>query len=384
MRSYNLYKRGRALSIAIGTLLVFLVIMGGSGALSDAAAIGDVNITKIGHFGGSTNAVEVSGNYAYTSQGRDFVVLNISNKTAPVEVGRVETNGFIEDIALAGNYAYVADGSNGLVIVDVTNPAAPTLKGSYDTGYSYGVAVSGNYAYVTDALNGLVIFRIDIPPVDIKISGIPVIGNATSNILKVVYTNFKSGDPYNISITAPNGTRVYYDSGTLKGTYLEIIPINWTPSSIGNHTIEAWGRGMINSTPVYLYDSEVVSPVPGLVDIKVSGIPDIRHATSNILKVEYTNFKSGDPYNISITAPNGTRVYYDNGTLKGTYLEIIPINWTPSSIGNHTIEAWGRGMIDSTPVYLYDSEVVSPVPELGTIVLVVAGMLGLIGMRRRY
>ena len=68
-----------------------------------------MNITRIGHFGGTTYAVEVSGNYAYTSQGDDFVVLDISNKTAPVEVGRIETSGTIEDIALAGNYAYVAD-----------------------------------------------------------------------------------------------------------------------------------------------------------------------------------------------------------------------------------------------------------------------------------
>jgi hypothetical protein len=257
MRIYNLSGGGRALSIAIGTLLVFLVIMGGQ------TAAADVNISKIGHFGGLTNAVEVSGNYSYTSQGSDFVVLDISNKSAPVEVGRVETSGIIRDIAMAGNYAYVADYGNGLVIVDVTNPAAPTLKGSYNTaGYSLGVVVEGNHAYVADGPNGLVIFRIDIPPVDIKISGIPEIGIATSNILNVGYTNFKSGDPYNVSITAPNGTRVYYDSGTLKGTYLEIISINWIPSSTGNHTIEAWGRGMIDSSPVYLYDSKPVSPVP--------------------------------------------------------------------------------------------------------------------------
>ena len=158
MRYYNLYEGGRALSIAIGTLLVFLVFMGGFTALSDAAVsgnawdnyTGDVNITKIGHFGGPMYAVEVSGNYAYTNQGSDFIVLDISNKTAPAETGRVETSGPIWDIALAGKYAYVADGGNGLVIVDVSDPAAPSLKGSYNTaGNSWGVAVEGNYAFVT-------------------------------------------------------------------------------------------------------------------------------------------------------------------------------------------------------------------------------------------
>ena len=126
------------------------------------------------------------------------------------------------------------------------------------------------------------------------------------------------------------------------------------------------------------------SPIHFAVNINISGIPLIGQATDKILKVEYINFNSGDQYNISITATNGTRVYYDSGTLTGTNLEVIPIKWTPSTKGNHTIETWGRGMIESTPVYVYASEVVSPVPELGTVVLVAVGMLGLIGIRRRY
>jgi len=41
-------------------------------------------------------------------------------------------------------------------------------------------------------------------------------------------------------------------------------------------------------------------------------------------------------------------------------------------------------MIDSTPVYVYDGEVVSSAPEIGTILLAAAGIRGLIGIRRRY
>ncbi len=101
-------------------------------------------------------------------------------------------------------------------------------------------------------------------------------------------------------------------------------------------------------------------PVPFAVWINITGIPVIGTSTKDILKVEYRNFSLNDPCNISITAPNGTRVYYDSGNLTGANPEIIPINWTPSTTGNHTIEAWGRGMIDSTPVYIYDSAVVTP------------------------
>lgn len=145
---------------------------------------------------------------------------------------------------------------------------------------------------------------------------------------------------------------------------------------------------VVNDTPTLEYypmmSSELPLPIPLAVNINISGIPVIGHTTSNILKVEYTNFNSGDPYDISITAQNGTRVYYDSGTLTGTNPEIIPINWIPSVTGIHIIEVWGRGIIDSTPVSVYDSEVVPPVPELGTIVLVAAGILGLVSIRRRY
>jgi len=42
------------------------------------------NPVEIGHLGGSTYAVDVSGQYAFISQGSDFVVLNITKKTAPM------------------------------------------------------------------------------------------------------------------------------------------------------------------------------------------------------------------------------------------------------------------------------------------------------------
>jgi parallel beta-helix repeat protein len=125
----------------------------------------------------------------------------------------------------------------------------------------------------------------------------------------------------------------------------------------------------------------LIAPLPFAVHISISGKPIIAHTNSNIL-VEFTNFSSGDPYNISINAPNGTRVYYENANLNGTHLQTIHINWTPQSTGNYTIEAWGRGMIESAPVYVYDSKVV-PVSDLGTIVLIAAIMLGFIGIKRR-
>jgi len=58
----------------------------------------DLIITKVGHFGGATYAAEPSGNYAYVGQRGDFVVLDITNKSAPVEVDRIDTSGVIWEI----------------------------------------------------------------------------------------------------------------------------------------------------------------------------------------------------------------------------------------------------------------------------------------------
>lgn len=120
----------------------------------------------------------------------------------------------------------------------------------------------------------------------------------------------------------------------------------------------------------------LILPLPFVVNINVSGAPITAHAKSSIL-VEFTNFSSGDPYNISINAPNGTRVYYENSSLKGTRLQTIPVYWTPKSTGNYTIDAWGRGTIESAPVYVYDRKVV-PVTDIGVMVLITAFMLGFV------
>jgi hypothetical protein len=124
----------------------------------------NVNVIFEGHFGGNTDTVVVSGNYAYINQGQDFFVLDISNPEAPSELGRLVTDSFIYNINVSGSYAYVADDSNGLVIIEISNPDAPTLLGSYDTaGDAHGIAVSGSYAYIADWDDGLVIVDISNP-----------------------------------------------------------------------------------------------------------------------------------------------------------------------------------------------------------------------------
>jgi len=80
-------------------------------------------------------------------------VIDVSNPTAPVEVGFLEIVVMYSavDVAVSGLYAYVND-SVSLRVIDVSTPSAPVEIGIHDVGWGSsdagGVAVSGQYAYV--------------------------------------------------------------------------------------------------------------------------------------------------------------------------------------------------------------------------------------------
>jgi len=131
--------------------MIFIIAAAVFTISAGVGAADEVNVTLEGHIGGAVCAVAVSGDYAYIGMGQDFAVFDITNPAAPLELSKLRTADFVDDITVSGNYAYVADRSNGLVIVDISNPTAPTLADSYVTaGYATGVAVAGNYAYVAD------------------------------------------------------------------------------------------------------------------------------------------------------------------------------------------------------------------------------------------
>jgi hypothetical protein len=96
-------------------------------------------------------------------------VIDVSEPSAPVEVGFLGTPTPAWDVAVSRDYAYVAvgdedGGHGGLYVIDVSTPSVPVEVGFYETGegmgiYSYGgVAVSDGYVFLVN-LGGLFIFR---------------------------------------------------------------------------------------------------------------------------------------------------------------------------------------------------------------------------------
>ena len=88
----------------------------------------------VGQVGGRTEDVAVQGDYAYVAVGLRLVVLDVSDPTAPAEIGStMPFSEFVEGVTVSGSLAYVAAGTAGLWIVDISDPAQPAEIGAYDT-----------------------------------------------------------------------------------------------------------------------------------------------------------------------------------------------------------------------------------------------------------
>jgi hypothetical protein len=84
--------------------------------------------------------------YAYVASGTaGLLIIDVSNPSAPIQVGGYNTPGNAQAVEAIGDIAYVADSQGGLRIVDVSVPSAPIGIGFYNTaGMALDVAVAGN------------------------------------------------------------------------------------------------------------------------------------------------------------------------------------------------------------------------------------------------
>ncbi|MHB1034819.1 MAG: Ig-like domain-containing protein [Pirellulales bacterium] len=153
------------------------------GVTIDTVAPVFMNPVRLGKYDTSGNAedVAVSGTFAYVADGSaGLQILDVSDPAAPVRLGAYDTLD-ARDVAVFGTLAYVADGTAGLQILDVTNPAAPVRLGGYDTaGAALGVTVVGTLAYVADGEAGLVVLDVTDPANPVQLGTFDTSGTALS------------------------------------------------------------------------------------------------------------------------------------------------------------------------------------------------------------
>ncbi len=153
------------------------------------------NVELVGRIEGATLAVAVQGQYAYVGVGPRLVVLDVSEPSRPVEVGRTSLlPGVVRGVAVSGMYAYVADMDAGLRVIDVSDPSSPREVGSYDTpGYAIGIAVSGTYAYVADGYAGLRVIDVSNPSSPREVGFYDTPGDASGVAVSGMYAYVADG-----------------------------------------------------------------------------------------------------------------------------------------------------------------------------------------------
>ena len=119
----------------------------------------------------------ISGNLLYLVDKSGLQVVDVNDPQSPKLLGRVETPGFANGLAIDGDFAYVADGNNGMQVIDISKPQSPELLGSVVApAFVHEVAVAGNFAYVTGSFDGFQVIDISNPqlPELVSIEGFDV------------------------------------------------------------------------------------------------------------------------------------------------------------------------------------------------------------------
>jgi len=167
----------------------------------------DSNVTLVGRWGyGGCHSVAVQETLAFIGTGKTLQILDISEPSSPIKIGKFDSKETVVDILLSENIAFIA--SAGLVILNISDPSNPTeiaylpgsvnkiyvrescaylTGGNYATGGTlsivdisdlsnpvlmgscntpsgaYGIQVVGNYVYIANELAGLRIIDISEP-----------------------------------------------------------------------------------------------------------------------------------------------------------------------------------------------------------------------------
>jgi len=217
--------------------------------------------------------------------------------------------------------------------------------------------------------------------------------NVSNHSANPTYALMVIGDPNQSNVTpTPTVTETPEANETVTPTVTEtpeanetVTPtVTETPEANETVTVTPTATVTITATPT---TTVTVTPetrrVIEIVD-NMSGVPLINQSTMDILAEDFINFNPGDPYNITITRVTGGVVEYNaTGILTGGPKQTIKVDWTPQTIGAYILRSDAATETETKVVQVINQKVISPIPELSTMILVSAGLLGLFGLARK-
>jgi hypothetical protein len=127
--------------------------------------LGTQPATNLGNFStGSSvaDAVVLAGNDLYVGTADSLRVLDVTNPSAPTQIGSVNLG--ILSLAVSGTSLYGGTFDGRLVTFDVTQPSSPVQVGSLALpDVAYQATVSGNLLLIADVSGGLLVYSIAVP-----------------------------------------------------------------------------------------------------------------------------------------------------------------------------------------------------------------------------
>lgn len=160
----------------------------------------------VGHAGGATHTLALSGNLAYVAAGPRLAVVDITDRARPVQVGQsAPLRGIVMGISLNGPYAYVAT-QGGFSVMDLSSPTRPLEVASYDGVGVHWVALAGNRAYLACGAGGLRILDVSIPtqPVEVGRHDTPDFAEALAVVGSLVYIADHASGLRIVSVAVPS------------------------------------------------------------------------------------------------------------------------------------------------------------------------------------
>lgn len=141
---------------------------GGLNPLSSVFPDHSSNLALVGHLPvpSQAYAVEISGNYAYVTNGTaGLMVADISDSSIPEEITSLSLPGNSAAMCGQGSYLYIADREDTLRVVSISNPANPSQVGkvALSVDQPRGLYVTGTRAYVACRGTGVEIVDISTP-----------------------------------------------------------------------------------------------------------------------------------------------------------------------------------------------------------------------------
>ncbi len=360
--------------------------------------------------------VVVQNNIAFVADwGAGLYTVDVTTPTAPAIVGFFDTDGAATGVAVLGGLAYVADSSAGLQILNVTNPAVIVRVGVSDTAgraekVSVGVIASKTYAFVAEGDLAMRVIDVSTPSAPTEIASVLAQSAAGIKDVKLVGTNlyvsdwqigvkiFNASDPANLVQTGSRGNvgpsfidvvanRLYTCGSGLRVADLSVTPV---PTNLGyfdpasscydlavanNLAFAAMGRDglkVVNvSNPASMSLRTSIQTLGDAEDVWVSGSIVFVGNAAGLHSLDVTNparpfrigsWTGGEVTDLVVANNKATVVRYGEEVVR-----VLDVSnpTTPSLLGSYTsIEAWGIGLIGSSPLVVGRTKDTTQVPLL--------------------